>query len=91
MYSVFSGVMAAVFGGPEIVLSERLAAVEKTITEQVCFPRSTRRRIVKKWAKNPKNYLTRTIQVSPEQGPYRIGNRIICGPKAYAKLIAAIK
>ena len=49
---------------------------------QVRFPRSKRRRIRKKWSKNPRNWRTTIKPVS-----YVLGARtLVCNPVAYAAL-----
>ena len=52
--------------------------------EQVRFPRSKKRRIRKKWSKCARNF--RSVH---EPSFYRIGNRLICGPRSLAVLNAA--
>lgn len=46
-----------------------------TTATQFRFPKSKRRRIRKKWSKNPKNF--RTL---PDQNFYQYDNKIICHP-----------
>lgn len=57
--------------------------VEKRL-KRMC--RSKRKRIIKKWLKNPKNYIT-----GPERRIYRSGDSIICHPDVANMLIKACK
>lgn len=57
-----------------------------TVTKQVRFPRSKKRRIQKKWRKRPGN-----IKTVPDRQCIMIGDKIICHPVVAAELRAAIK
>lgn len=57
-----------------------------TVTKQLRFPRSKKRRIQKKWRKRPGN-----IQTVPDRNCFVVGNRLICHPVVAAELRAAIK
>lgn len=54
--------------------------------KQVRFPRSHRKRIRKKWAGNHSNYAT---VPGEELGPFIMGRKVLCGPRAMAELILA--
>lgn len=71
------------FLGIEIICS-RLVPDEKT-SWQYRFPRSKKRRIRRKWAKDLRNWKT---EVKPVM--YQMGNRIICSPTAYAQLMGEL-
>lgn len=49
--------------------------INLVVTEQVKFPRSKKKRIKKKWGKNPKNFITK-----PDLSCYMFGNNVICHP-----------
>ena len=74
---------AVMFNSIDVVLVRHFA---RWRWEQYRFPRSRRRRIRKKWARDRANYRN---TYDGEQGPYRMGDRILCGPRAYAKILAA--
>jgi hypothetical protein len=55
---------------------------EKVIRKQIQFPRSKKRRIIKKWAKLEKNYSS-----THEPTAYLVeGNKLICHPIIYESL-----
>lgn len=64
------------FGGVDIVVSHDLGHIEHY---QFRFPRSKRKRIRRKWAKNPRNWMTRHV---PKV--FQIGNRFVMDPVSYA-------
>ena len=78
---------------PRVIVSDLLAGKpSRVIITQVQFPRSHRKRVRRKWAKQPRRWaVTGWTEAVPEQGPFRVGDDIICGPVAYARLIAASK
>jgi hypothetical protein len=79
---MFSGSMASLFSGPEIVVTEMCGKEAK----QVRLPRSKRRRIQKKWRADRRNWST------PSWKPFcaQVGGRIICDPATYAKIAEQI-
>jgi hypothetical protein len=54
---------------------------EEITRKQVCFPRSRRRRIIKKWAKQDRYYTTIRKPCA-----YLVQGRLICHPTIYDQL-----
>ena len=57
------------FFGLDVIVSRNL---DDTRTKQVRFPRSKKKRIKKKWRRDPGNWITYRVPVG-----YRMGNRLI--------------
>jgi len=78
---ILSGELGSLFG-TSIVVSEFLSGQN---SKQVRFPRSKRKRIRKKWSKDPRNFaLVREPQV------FRVGETIVADPISYAEILKAV-
>ena len=54
--------------------------------EQIKFPRSKKKRILKKWYKDPKNWIS-----YPDPAVYKSGNTIFCHPIMASRIKAAMR
>lgn len=74
----FPGTLGGIFGTP-IVVSDIVNPLKSV---QIRFPRSKRKRIRKKWAKNPMNWESRRELV----GGYMMNGTLYVDPDTYAKI-----
>lgn len=68
--------------GFDVVVSD-LLGVERVQTR---FPRTKRKRVRRKWEKDPRNWTTRHTKLM-----YRVGNTIVCSPTAYPDLLSVLR
>jgi hypothetical protein len=71
------------YAAMDIIISRDL---NDTTRRQARFPRSKSRRIRKKWAKRPENFVVERKPVA-----FKIGGRIVCNDLFYNDLYAALR